>query len=309
MGLIVIGGLLVLIVVAEILARLGLGLGDPPLWQADPEIEYLPRPSQSCRRFGNRISYNAFCMRSRDFPRVKSDATETRVLVVGDSIVNGGSRTDQEALATALLERRLAEALDRPVVIGNISAASWGPPNVLAYFRRFGLFDADLVVIVVNSRDYADAPTFEPLDARRPQRRPLLAIQELFGKYVPRVVGRGLGTRRRSETVLPAAVEACANALRDIARLVLDSGASVVVAQHLKRCELEGEPEVGHHEIARVARELGIQPVQLGPGFAAALREGADPYRDGNHPNERGQRVIADLLFEPVSEALATRAR
>ena len=70
-------------------------------------------------------------------------------------------------MATTRLENKLAESLDRPVLVANIAAGSWGPPNILAYLRRFSFFDADVVVIVLNSPDYADAPTFEPLGPRR----------------------------------------------------------------------------------------------------------------------------------------------
>ncbi len=301
--------LIALFVLAEVFARVALGLGNPPLWLEDPEIEYLPRPSRSYVRFGKRISYNAYSMRSREFPRVKSDPAELRVLVVGDSIVHGGAQTDQQALATALLEKRLAEALGRPVVVGNISAGSWGPPNCLDYLKRFGLLEADVLVIVLNSADYSDAPTFDPLDDRRPQRRPLLAVQEIYGTYLPRYI-RGRRKAPADELpVSPAAVEKCLSAVRELVRMATTSGASVLLAQHLKQSEIETEPEVGYHEIARVARELGIDPIELGPGFARSLQEGSSPYRDGNHPNERGQQIIAELLFEPIMNAVRERRR
>ncbi|MCZ6851077.1 MAG: hypothetical protein O7F17_05495, partial [Planctomycetota bacterium] len=92
-GLIIVASLFALLALVEFFARVVIGLGDPPLWIEDREIEYLPQPSKSYRRFGNRISYNAYSMRSRDFPPSKSDPAEVRVLVVGDSIVHGGSNT------------------------------------------------------------------------------------------------------------------------------------------------------------------------------------------------------------------------
>lgn len=308
-GLWVAGGLLVLLGLAEIYARVVLGLGNPPLWMADREIEYLAQPSKSYRRFGNRITYNAYSMRSRDFARQKADPAELRVLVTGDSIVNGGAETDQEALATTLLERRLSEALGRPVVVGNVSAGSWGPPNFLAYFNRFGLFDCDVLVMVVNSRDYADAPNFRPLAGRNlPEHRPLLALQELWTKYLPRYLGEKLetGDHSRPPPVSAEDVKMCLAALREVTRLARASGTAVVLAQHLRRTELQGKPETGHHEIARVAAELGIEPVQLGPAFARSLQEGLSPYHDRGHPNDHGQRIIAEVLYESILEALST---
>lgn len=305
-GLIIVASLFALLALVELYARVVIGLGDPPLWIEDREIEYLPQPSKRYRRFGNRISYNAYSMRSRDFPPSKSDPAEVRVLVVGDSIVHGGSNTDQDALATTLLEKRLTEALGRPVVVGNISAGSWGPPNFLAYLKRFGLLEADVVAIVVNSRDYADTPTFEPLDARRPQHKPRLALQDLYERYIAKRIVRSL---QASRVISPLDVKECLDALREVIRMARASGASVVLAQYLKRSELESEPEIGYHEIARVTKELGIEPVQLGEAFARELEAGSDPYRDGNHPNERGQQIIAEWLFDPIRKAFSATER
>ena len=304
-GLIVVASLFALVGLLEVYARVVLGLGNPPLWMADPEIEYLPQPAKSYLRFGNRISYNAYSMRSRDFPRNKVDPTELRVLVVGDSIVNGGAHTDQQALATTLLEQKLAESLDRPVVVANIATGSWGPPNVLAYLRRFGLFDADVVVIVLNSADYADAPTFDPLGRRRPRRKPVLAIQELRDKYLPRYFEKYLGPRREEQRPTPEAIDACLSALRELIRMSRQAGASVLLAQHLNRSELATEPEIGHIRIADVAQEAGVEPIQLGPAFSKALRDGPDPYQGDSHPNEHGQRIIAEVLFDPIREAVS----
>lgn len=306
-ALIVAGSLLALLVLAEVYARVGVGLGDPTLYKADPRIEYLPLPSRTYRRFGNRVSYNAYSMRSRHFPARKSDPTELRVLVVGDSIVNGGTRTDQDALATSLLEKVLTEALGRSVIVANIAAASWGPPNFLAYLKRFGLFDADVLVVVLNSDDYADAPTFEPLDDRRPRHRPLLALQEVAGRWVRRSLRRRRNRKRQEQPVSAEAIEACMGALREVIGMGRAAGASVLLAQHLSQSELENGPEAGHHEIAHLAEEMGLRPIPLGPAFAESLRKRRDPYRDRYHLNEQGQRVIARTLRDPILAALSSR--
>src|SRR5947208_6169618 len=86
--------LLVVLIDGELFTRFYLGLGDPPLSIVDADMEYRFKPSMSYRRFGNRIHYNAYSMRSEDFPPHKSSADELRVMVIGDSVINGGAQTD-----------------------------------------------------------------------------------------------------------------------------------------------------------------------------------------------------------------------
>src|SRR5690348_1694786 len=83
---------------AEIFARYGLGLGNPPLVMIDSKMEYVFRPG-SYRRFNNYISYNSWSMRASEVPPEKS-CDDFRVLVLGDSVVNGGALTDQNDLAS-----------------------------------------------------------------------------------------------------------------------------------------------------------------------------------------------------------------
>jgi hypothetical protein len=296
-------------------ARFYLGLGDPPLSQADPEIEYLFKPNQACRRFGNRIKYNQYSMRSEEFAAHKARADELRVLVVGDSVVNGGALTDQSELATTLLEQRLASDLKRPVVVGNISAGSWGPPNELAYLKRYGLFDADVLVIVLSSHDYADVPTFEPVvgvNPGYPDHKPLLALSDGFERYVlPRLKGTTTaneGWVAANGPAKAADVEACMTALREMIAMARAGGARVIVAQHLERSETLAAPQPGHEAIAREARRDGVTPVELAPGFDAARRGGEDPYRDAIHPSAAGQRAMAQILADAIEELIGGSA-
>jgi len=184
-------GLLFAVAVAavggELFARFGLGLGTPPLSMTHPSIEYLYQPNQDISRFGNRIKVNAYGMRSPDFPVHKPNSAERRVMVFGDSVLNGGAQTDHEVLATSMLAHDLSSAWEAPVVVGNISAGSWGPGNWLAYAREYGWFDADAVVLVMSSHDTGDNPTFAPLNPNtHPEEPPFSAVTEGLTRYLPR---------------------------------------------------------------------------------------------------------------------------
>ena len=306
--------LLVGLIAAELFLRVRFGLGDPPLFIADPEIEYLFAPSQEVSRLGNRIHYNAYSMRSDDFPKAKTNPRELRVLAVGDSVINGGAQTDQADVATSILQRRLTDALGGPVVVGNVSASSWGPINELAYVKRFGLFDADVLLIVVSSHDYADVPTPEPevgVQLGLPDRKPLLAVQEVVVRYVwPRVTGMTADAAVPDERPPEQKhVDESLTALRELIDRGRSSGAAVVVAQHWDLDEQSGKPlGPGHEMIQRLATDAGATVVQLGPAFRAARQAGEEPMRDIIHPNTVGQRVMADELFDVLSEVLSRRS-
>lgn len=292
------------IIAAEAAARIVLGLGDPPLSMAHPTVEYMYRPNQDVMRFGNRFIVNEYGMRSEQFPRHKV-GDEARIMVFGDSVLNGGNLTDHESLATTLLEHRFQEQLGRTVRVGNISAGSWGPGNWLAYAREFGFFDADTVVLVVSSHDAADNTTFAPLNPNtHPQAKPIMALVEGATRYLPRYLGKaGADTAPApTEGDRPAEMQRGLSDLREFLVLALAKTPGVLLLQHAERVEIEsGMFKPGHAEIERIATDLHIPVIQLAPAFQEAIGRGEQPYRDNIHPNEIGQRLIASVLLKQLT--------
>ena len=69
----------------------------------------------------------------------------------------------------------------------NASANSWGPRNELAYLAKFGNFNAQAVVLLINTDDlFATAPTSLPVgrDRNYPDSKPPLALIEVLQRYV-----------------------------------------------------------------------------------------------------------------------------
>lgn len=245
-------------------------------------------------------------MRSDPFPARKSHPNERRVLFIGDSILNGGAQTDQTQLATELIGRRLRESLAVPIVVGNISAGSWGPENQLAYVRRFGFFQADVVVIVVSSHDaYDKMPDLSALPSE-PQTLSgaRLAVQE--------VVQRARESFMRPPAVpkdeSPATLDACVGAFTQLIDAARAAGATVLVAQHLEAAERPGHELNGYAALRAAAEGRGVEPIRLGPAFEQARAAGTNAYRDHMHPNAAGQRLIADALYPAVLAALLANA-
>jgi hypothetical protein len=302
---------IILVLAGELAARYVLGLGDPPLSVSHPTIEYMFKPDQTCRRFGNTISYNAYGMRSPDFPKRKADPRELRVVVLGDSVINGGALTDQRDTVTEQLQRSLTAELARPVIVGNISAGSWGPANLLAYVEAYGWFDADVVVVVLSSHDYVDAPSFTPtvgVDPNFPASKPFLALEEGLTRYLmPRLFARSTGPAPPPPPPDPASIASSTSALRRLLDGARRSGAEVVlVAQYPEKREFHGPYLDGHHVIRDVASSAGVPTVDLRPNLVAAGTE-AELYIDDIHPSARSRTQIAVTLNQAIQDALAGR--
>ena len=308
----------VALVGSEIFCLFFIGLGDPPLYVADPKMEYLLQPSKTYYRFHKRFAVNQYSMRSDDFPPQKSGAGEFRVLVIGDSVIYGGVRIDQTDIDTEILKRSLQKELGRPVVVGNASAKSWGPPNELAYLQRFGTLQADVVILELSSHDYADAPTFAPVvgvSAAYPGKKPSFAVTDLFKTYLlPRYLHIG-DTAEGVDRTLPDApaspqdIAWCRQAEREFFRFVRSHNAKVALMQHLSRPEVGGDYQVGYYANQSVAKEEGVPYVDDANELRNSLHQGQDPFNsdDPLHLNTVGQKVLAHVLQIATNLALNSK--
>jgi len=275
-----------ILLAGEAFCRFVLGLGDPPLAMVHPQIEYLFKPDQQLRRLGNQISYNRWSMRSAHFSPQKKPG-ELRVMVFGDSVINGGALVDQKDLTTSILEDALEEALGVRVVVGNISAGSWGPPNWLAYAEQFGLFDADIVAIVASSHDYADVPSSEPVvgvSPDMPEDRPWSALAEGITRYLPRYIPSLSRQVPPKTQPSPHDIAWALAALDTLIGLAQTNGAQVICAQHLEVTEVTyGKPLPGHDAIRDVCRHAGVEPFDIEGHGTPRLH-----YRDSIHLSSDG---------------------
>ncbi|MBK1986658.1 SGNH/GDSL hydrolase family protein [Sphaerospermopsis aphanizomenoides BCCUSP55] len=175
-----------LFVVIELGLRSLFGFGNPLIYIGDEQIGYLLAPNQKTYRFGSRIEINEFSMRSDPISKIPAPGT-LRVLLLGDSISNGGWWTDQENTISHLLMKSLSESSNyQQVEVLNASANSWSPRNELAYLQKFGTFQSQVIVLLINTDDlFGTAPTSLPVgrDKNYPDRKPPLAIVEVLQRY------------------------------------------------------------------------------------------------------------------------------
>ena len=108
--------ILILVLGSELLLRQVFGFGRPLLYRSDPHMGYRVAPNQNIRRFGNRVRINQFSMRNDPITPERSPQT-LRILMLGDSLVNGMVWTDQDQTLTALVQQKLAASDQIPAIV------------------------------------------------------------------------------------------------------------------------------------------------------------------------------------------------
>jgi hypothetical protein len=173
----------------ELLLRFTVGLGRPLLFLPDPAFGSMPAPNQDLHRFFSHIVINEFGMRSGHVPVAKS-ALERRILFVGDSVTFGTTYVDQKAIFTELIGEYYGHSSSPPTMVMNASSPGWAPSNELGFIRSKGIFAADLVVFVVNTKDLIQPFAPFTMSPMTPTRNPASAIGEALGRYIiPRIFG------------------------------------------------------------------------------------------------------------------------
>ena len=186
------GSVLAVFVLMEVILRVAFGLGNPVLVQADSFTGYRFKPNQKLLRLGKKIQYNQYSQRSEPIT-LKKPPNKLRILMIGDSVLNGGNPTDQNQTITELWEAKLS-ASGHPAEVLNASAGSWGIGNALGYLRQFGTFNADAVILQIGTHDLTQPTSTSDVVGHHPAfptHPPLLASQDAWTRYIwPYVAGK-----------------------------------------------------------------------------------------------------------------------
>lgn len=286
--------LAVLVIVTELVLRLGFGFCDAVILRPDPHYEYIAQASQDRHRFGRHITFNSLSMRSEE-----PDSNAIILLGCGDSVINGGTLTSNDSLATTILSARLSALWGRKVQFLNIGTGSWGPDNCAAYLAHTPLPKASALFLFASSHDARDNMTFSGVVGVKkhfPGEQYASAIVELFDRYViprfftaPGTSDEELGINKGGLTFNSgfASLKAYAEQ-RNI---------PFVIYLHAERSEIKkGVYNEQGQEIIAFAEENGIPLIRdLDHGAKA------DELRDNIHANDAGQRRLAGIVLQAVA--------
>lgn len=264
----------------------------------DADYEYIAKPKQEKKRFGNTIYYNAYSMRSKPL-----NPKAIKILGFGDSVINGGSLTDQDSLATTLLSDSLEKLSGYPIQFLNISAGSWGPDNCFAYFKKHGAFGSKYVFLFVNSHDAYDNMNFEKIvgvNKSFPDKQYKIAIYELLDRYVlPKLLPQkstqntnDLGINKRKTT------SAFNTGFQDFLSYCQSNHINLIVYLHAEKSELAAKKYNSQgEEIIKFCSDNNVALIK-------ELNYSIDKvcYRDNIHFTNKGQKKIAHIIFKFIKD-------
>ncbi|MBE9206792.1 SGNH/GDSL hydrolase family protein [Nostoc sp. LEGE 06077] len=304
-------GLIGLLIVIEMGLRSLFGFGNPLIYIGDSQIGYLLAPNQNTRRFGNRIEINEFSMRSSPITKIPASST-LRVLLLGDSIANGGWWTDQKNTISSLIMNSLTSAIaDKypQVEVLNASANSWGPRNELAYLQRFGSFQAQIIVLLINTDDlFAHNPTALPVgrDRNYPDSKPPLGLVEVWQRYITKQ--QPIPELKAIQAESGDRVGVNLEAIKQIQAIVTQHNSKFLLAMTPLRREL-GEPGPLDYEITARQRLNEFTKTQQIPyiDFLPLFNETANVqalYHDSIHMNLQGNQFVSGVIERSLLEIL-----
>ncbi len=328
--LITIVGPILLLLCAEVVLRY-LGFDDPLLYVPDPQMGHRLAPNQNVTNFGNHIVINQYSMRGPEISKKRSRG-EFRVLMLGDSVLNGVWWTDQAQTISA----RLQVALDpigelrepapngspRSVLVINASAQSWSPPSEVEYLKKFGSFDSNLLVLVINTEDlFSTQPKLFVVgnDPKYPEHKPLLAIEGAASRYLfpnlpnlPKLFHPSMPQNPPEITSNSVDLShPCLEAISQMIQITQRQGIPMfVVLTPLKRELEEPQGQDDRQAIDRLKQFLQgkqIDLLDLLPIFQATPNS-KNLYRDGIHLSPLGNQQVSDRIFQHI-QGFSSRLR
>jgi lysophospholipase L1-like esterase len=306
------GAALAVFIATEVTLRLAFGLGTPVLVQADPQTGYRFQPNQKVFRFGKRVEYNQYSQRSEPITSQKPPG-KLRILMTGDSVLNGGNPTDQSQTITELFKAKLATSGQKAEIL-NASAGSWGIGNQLGYLQKFGTFNADAVILQIGTHDLTQPKSNSAGIGRHPAyptQAPLLAVQDIWIRYLgPALAGKlGLNSSGADFSASPTSqdpdrqYQQNMHLVKEIVKLVRSKNRPVFVLFTPNRDDLipKANQPMYKSEFLRLLLNLQVPIIDSHKAWSTLPPTTVETYfRDQVHLSVAGNDAIALELFEQL---------
>jgi lysophospholipase L1-like esterase len=234
-----------------------------------------------------------------------------RILCVGDSITNGGTRVGQADTYPGLLERMLRER-GHTVEVFNASAGGWALENEAGWVAQHGIFAAHVVMLQVATHDLFQRMAGSHLVDLNPSfssAPPPLALLGVWRRVVMPRLGLAADTRDPGFETGVYSLDDVRRGLGAIERVraaAASAGARLLLVHVEQPDGLEPQDKLtlaGKSMLREWAASTGTLLVPTAEAIRAA--GGRDLFADAVHPDARGNAVIARVVADALVPVMA----
>jgi lysophospholipase L1-like esterase len=300
------------------------GYGNLEIYQPDPKLYWKLKPNQDCyTKIGHKpVHINSQGTRGPEFSTEKPAGT-IRILSLGDSRTFGWGLTDEETYSRQL--KQLLQAYvgsGKKVEVINAGVNAWSYPQMLVYFRDFGLkYHPDFVILaganLWTQFSEKSSPEFVRQFMWRVRLKNFLRrfaiyhfvvevqLQELYqrerAKFIP-VDPKQDALFKEQQQSDPGAV--FRDAIEGICRVAQTNHVQPILLYLPNLNELTATNRAEVLEVQYTAgTKFGVPLVDL---TAALKRQGKELYLDADpvHLDAQGNAIVAERLFETFTNSL-----
>ncbi|MBB4200540.1 lysophospholipase L1-like esterase [Rhodoblastus sphagnicola] len=287
-------------IVVELSGRF-VGFGHPLLYE--PSIAgYELVASQTINRLGKITHINSLGTRGPETTFLPPVGI-FRMLVLGDSVANGGTQINDDQTWPMQLQAFLTKA-GKSVEVLNAAAGGWAVQNEAAWLTEHGTFGAKLILLEINEKDLDQlfaGPEVLDANVSFPSKNPATALGELTMRYIlPRL---GLGSTSSdpgstADTFQLQNTGSVLDAVENIRLLAEAKEAKLAILYWDLRLPAPVEVVPARERLMTYAVQHGI--IVIRPNVNKD-RKGDHFFRDDIHPNVEGNTAIAEELIQHLT--------
>jgi hypothetical protein len=292
----IVASALIALSIAEITARHE-GFGKPLLYRAAPS-GYELVPDQHVVRLGKTTTINAFGTRGANLAPQPTPGV-WRIMVLGDSVANGGTQINDGQTLAAVASRQLKQFGCRNQIL-NASAGGWSLFDESAWLYHHGLLGAKTILWTINFADLDQPPnTSAILDSNPgfPSHRPVFGLQEILFRYALPRLGLSPATADNGSVVgYQFDDRTFSNVLQLVRRMKreLDAkGVRLIVVYHDGPGPMPERRQAAKRTLLEELARQGIPVIKTG---LSTTQKPRDLFIDGIHPNAIGSTLVGQRI-------------
>jgi len=228
-------------------------------------------------------------------------------MLLGDSVVYGNHHVSQSETIAHYAKQALQETLvDNRVSVLSAAASSWGPKNQLEYLKERGLYESDLVFLVISTHDIFDFPTFKSSVIPYRVNKNIGAtddfIYAVYNRAVPWLVAKI--SQKNNSIDFEAAKVKTKSIIEEIFALVRGKGSNVILVFHPAEYQLMSQQlDVSFFE--NIAIDNGVKFIDLKSRYIELnkTRDNRVHY-DGMHLTPKGAALVASVVHDETLKFL-----